>query len=62
MSTLKLRGVVMSTLNERLIQLKNERGLLQKDIARDVGLALRTYQYYETGQRKIGRASCRERV
>ncbi|NBK18451.1 helix-turn-helix transcriptional regulator [Anaerotruncus sp. 1XD42-93] len=42
----------MSTLNERLIQLKNERGLLQKDIARDVGLALRTYQYYETGQRK----------
>ena len=42
----------MSTLNERLIQLKNERGLLHKDIARDVGLALRTYQYYETGQRK----------
>lgn len=25
---------------------------MQKDIARDVGLALRTYQYYETGQRK----------
>lgn len=42
----------MSKLSDRLIQLKIERKLLQKDIAKNVGLALRTYQYYETGQRK----------
>jgi len=42
----------MSTLSERLQQLKVERSLLQKNIARDAGLALRTYQYYESGERK----------
>jgi len=42
----------MPTLSERLLELKAEQGLLQKDIARDVGLALRTYQYYESGKRK----------
>ena len=42
----------MSTLSERLIQLKIERKLLQKDIAKDTGLALRTYQYYESGERE----------
>lgn len=42
----------MSKLSERLIQLKLERNLLQKEIAKNVGLALRTYQYYETGERK----------
>jgi len=40
------------SLSERLLQLKSERNLLQKDIAKDVGLALRTYQYYERGERK----------
>lgn len=42
----------MPSLSERLIQLKNERKLLQKDIAKDNGLALRTYQYYESGERE----------
>jgi|GEM_PF-4841113 len=34
----------MSTLSERLVQLKAERNLLQKDIARDTGLSLRAYR------------------
>jgi transcriptional regulator with XRE-family HTH domain len=42
----------MSQLSDRLVQLKTERKLLQKDIARDIGLALRTYQYYENGERE----------
>jgi len=41
----------MSTLGERLVQLKQERNLLQKDIAKDVGLSLRAYQYYERDQK-----------
>lgn len=42
----------MPNLNERLIMLKTERKLLQKDIANDTGIALRTYQYYERGERE----------
>lgn len=42
----------MSTLSERLILLKQQRDLLQKNIANDVGMALRTYQYYQAGERK----------
>ena len=42
----------MPTLSERLIQLKNDRSLLQKDIAYDNGISLRAYQYYERGERK----------
>lgn len=42
----------MPNLSERLIQLKTERKLLQKDIAKDTGIALRTYQYYENGERE----------
>lgn len=41
----------MNTLSKRLIQLKTDRNLLQKDIAISAGLALRTYQYYEKGER-----------
>ena len=44
-------GLVMS-FSERIIQLKNERKLLQKDIASSVGLSLRAYQYYEKGQKE----------
>ena len=40
----------MTNFSERLIQLKHERNLLQKDIAAALGLSLRTYQYYEKGQ------------
>ena len=42
-------GLVMS-FSDRIIQLKKERKLLQKDIASSVGLSLRAYQYYEKGQ------------
>ena len=38
--------------SDRIIQLKNERKLLQKDIASSVGLSLRAYQYYEKGQKE----------
>ena len=41
----------MPNLMERLNQLKTERNLLQKDIAKDTGLSLRSYQYYEKGER-----------
>lgn len=42
----------MPNLSERLIQLKTKRKLLQKDIANNTGIALRTYQYYERGERE----------
>ena len=44
-------GLVMS-FSDRIIQLKNERKLLQKDIASSIGLSLRAYQYYEKGQKE----------
>ena len=40
------------TFPERIIQLKTERRLLQKDIAASIGLSLRAYQYYEKGQKE----------
>ena len=40
------------TLHERLIELKESKQLLQKDIAAELGLSLRTYQYYERGDRE----------
>ena len=40
------------TFPERLLQLKAERRLLQKDIAASVELSLRAYQYYEKGQKE----------
>lgn len=40
------------TFPERIIQLKTDRDLLQKDIAAAVGLSLRAYQYYEKGQKE----------
>ena len=38
--------------SDRIIQLKNERKLLQKDIASSIGLSLRACQYYEKGQKE----------
>ena len=40
------------TLHERLIELKESRQLLQKEIAAELGLSLRAYQYYERGERE----------
>lgn len=42
----------MATLTERLNELKSSREVLQKDIAKAVGLSLRTYQRYEYGERE----------
>lgn len=42
----------MATLNDRLVELKESRNLLQKDIAQSVGLSLRSYQRYEYGERE----------
>ncbi len=42
----------MSTFPERIIQIKNEKKLMQKDIATGIGVHIRTYQYYEKGQKK----------
>lgn len=40
------------TFPERIIHLKTDRNLLQKDIAAAIGLSLRAYQYYEKGQKE----------
>lgn len=42
----------MANLAERLVDLKEKNNLLQKDIARSVGLSLRSYQRYEYGERE----------
>jgi len=42
----------MANLDERLIQLKTERNVLQKDIAHGIGISLRSYQRYERGERE----------
>lgn len=40
------------TFSERILQLRAQRGLLQKDIASASGVSLRNYQYYEKDQRE----------
>ncbi len=40
-------------LSERLTQLKEERNILQKDIADGCNIPLRTYQRYEKGERDV---------
>ena len=42
----------MSIFSDRIKYLKNQRNVLQKDIAAAVGVSLRAYQYYETDQRE----------
>lgn len=42
----------MSDLCERLQHLKNEKKVLQKDIAKAINISLRSYQRYESGERK----------
>lgn len=41
----------MTSLSERLLQLKKERNLLQKEIANSIDISLRSYQRYESGER-----------
>lgn len=40
----------MTKLPERLQYLKTSRNIMQKDIASDLGIPLRTYQRYERGE------------
>jgi len=42
--------IKMSIFSERIKYLKTSKKLLQKDIAKSIGISLRAYQYYETGQ------------
>lgn len=42
----------MSIFSERIKQLRKEKSLLQKDIADQVGVTLRAYQYYEYSQKE----------
>lgn len=40
------------TFADKIIELKIERKILQKDIAKTIGSSLRTYQRYENGERE----------
>lgn len=42
----------MANLAERLIELKESKQLLQKEIASSISLSLRSYQRYEYGERE----------
>ncbi|MEY8387806.1 helix-turn-helix transcriptional regulator [Oscillospiraceae bacterium 38-13] len=37
---------------EKLVQLRNEKGILQKDLVKDLNLNLHTYQRFEYGQQE----------
>ena len=39
---------------ERIVELKTQRNVLQKDLAQAIGIPLRTYQRYEYGEREAG--------
>lgn len=39
----------MATFPDRIVLLKKERNLLQKDIAASIGMTVRSYQRYEKG-------------
>lgn len=45
-------GVGMTSFPARIIQIKNEKQLMQKDIAANIGVHVRTYQYYEKGEKE----------
>lgn len=40
----------MNIFSERLKQLRSEKQILQKDIAKYLEVTVRTYQYYESGE------------
>lgn len=48
----KIKLVLHMNLSKRLLELKETRSLLQKDISDATGISLRTYQRYEYGERK----------
>lgn len=40
------------TFSEHLSELRKERDLLQKDVAKEIGVTVRAYQRYEYGERE----------
>ena len=40
------------TFAEHLLQLRKEKGIKQPDLAKQLGISLRAYQYYESGERE----------
>lgn len=42
----------MSKFSERLAQLRTEKNLSQKDVAKEFGIVVRAYQRYEYGERE----------
>ena len=42
----------MSVFSDRLLELRKERGLSQKEIAKAIGVDVRAYQRYEYGERE----------
>lgn len=44
----------MMKLSERLLLLRKERNLRQEDLVEPMGLTVRTYRRYETGEREPG--------
>ena len=42
----------MTIFSNRIIELKQNKKLLQKNIANAIGVSIRAYQYYESGQRE----------
>ena len=49
---LTFSGGAQMFFSDRIVQLRAERHLLQKDIAAAIGLSVRGYQYYEKGQKE----------
>ena len=42
----------MSVFSERLIELRKEENLSQKEVGKEIGVAVRAYQHYEYGERE----------
>ena len=42
----------MSAFSERLLELRQSRGLSQKGVAQEIGVDVRAYQRYEYGERE----------
>jgi transcriptional regulator with XRE-family HTH domain len=42
----------LSTLDSRLLELRKKKGLKQREMAEFMGISLRAWQYYESGEKK----------
>lgn len=46
------RGIIMEKFSDRIIQLKKEHKLRQKQAAEGIGMSVRGYQYLESGEKE----------